>query len=280
MKRQPSKRKSISEEVMSLPILYSKCAGIDLGATFHIVSISDKEKEAKKFGVYTVDLQAIVSYLLAHEIEQVAMESTGNYWKELYRLLEESGISVLLVNGKFTKNPNGKKTDLSDACWIQKLHSVGFLLGSHVPPTDTVYLQALVRLRKNYLNDAVSTKLRMLDRLRLMNFRLDNLLSDSTGKSGTAIIEAIIAGERDATELAKLVDRRVKKSDEEILKALTGNWRHEHVFTLNSLYRTYNHLLSEVKLLEEEIHTFLKEVVSKQYPGEVVDTLVEDKKKL
>jgi len=213
----------------------------------------------KEFGAYTENLHEICHYLKKHEVTSIAMESTGNYWKALFILLQSYGFKVILVNGKFTKNVKGKKTDVLDCQWIQKLHSLGLLEGSFIPDYDTEKLQHFCRHRQSLLEDSASLIPKMQKAMRQSNIRLDNALNDITGVSGRAIIEAIIAGHRDPNYLASLVNYRVRKSKEEIVKALTGDWRDEYVFELKQSYELYLVYHQKIKECDKEIERVLQE---------------------
>ena len=115
---------------IEMDIINPHCAGIDIGSRSHFVAVGQGEKDVQQFGVYADDLVSICNHLKAHGITHVAMESTGSYWQNLYVELSRHGFDVTLCNGKFTKNIKGKKTDVKDARWIQKLHSIGLLSGS------------------------------------------------------------------------------------------------------------------------------------------------------
>src|ERR1022692_1464773 len=113
------------KEFEKMAVLNPRAAGIDIGSKSHWVAIGQNKGDVKEFGVYTEDLLEICQHLKKHDITTVAMESTGNYWKALFILLQANGFNVILVNGRFTKNVKGKKTDVMDCQWIQKLHTLG-----------------------------------------------------------------------------------------------------------------------------------------------------------
>jgi len=219
-----------------MAVVHPHAAGIDIGSKSHWVATGQNKEDVKEFGVYTEDLHAICQHLKDRNVTDVAMESTGNYWKAPFILLQTYGFKVILVNGKYTKNAKGKKTDLLDCQWIQKLHTLGMLEGSFIPDNDTEKLRHFCRHRQSMIEDSASLIPKMQKALRQTNIRLDNALSDITGLSGRAIIEAIIEGHRDPEYLASLIKFRVKKSKEEIIKALTGDWRDEYIFELKQSY--------------------------------------------
>ena len=127
-------------ESLSMEIVNAHAAGIDIGSRSHWVSIGQKATDIREFGVFNEDLKAIADWLSENKITTVAMESTGTYWQALYAVLLAQGFQVILCNGKFTKNIKGRKTDIQDCAWIQKLHSIGLLSGSFLPDEATEQL--------------------------------------------------------------------------------------------------------------------------------------------
>jgi len=246
-----------------MAVVHPRSAGIDIGSKSHWVAIGQNKEDVKEFGAYTEDLHAICKHLKDHNVTDVAMESTGNYWKALFILLQAYGFKVILVNGKFTKNVKGKKTDLLDCQWIQKLHSLGMLEGSFIPDNDTEKLRHFCRHRQSMVEDSASLIPKMQKALRQTNIRLDIALNDITGKSGKAIIEAIIKGHRDPNYLASLVDYRVRTSKEEIAKALTGDYRDEYIFELKQSYELYLFYHKKIDECDKQIEAVLKERISR-----------------
>ncbi len=183
------------EEKVSMEIVNPHCEGIDIGSRSHFVAVGQKEEDVKEFGVFADDLVAICDFLQAHQVTSVAMESTGSYWQALYVELMKAGFEVVLVKGK--------KTDVKDACWIQKLHSIGLLTGSFLPDEQTEILRAYCRQRLNWLDQAARTSSKMQKFLKLLNFRLDVVVRDVCGLTGMKIIKDICAGNLEATSLAK-----------------------------------------------------------------------------
>ena len=135
----------MAKKKMKMDIVNPNCAGIDVGSKSHFVAVGQALEDVKEFGVYAEDLTELCLWLKEHGITSVALESTGNYWQNLYVELEKHGLEVTLCNGKFTKNAKGKKTDVKDCRWIQKLHSLDLLSGSFLPDEITeklrIYLQ-------------------------------------------------------------------------------------------------------------------------------------------
>lgn len=246
----------MEKKKMSLQIVNPNAAGIDVGSRMHVVAVDQSTENVRTFGVYTKDHQEIASYLHCQNITTVAMESTGSYWQTLFSYLQRSGFEVILVSGSQTKNVKGKKTDVIDAIWIQKLHSLGLLSGSFLPNDIMQELRTYYNHRQHLIEQIARYTLKMQKSFRLMNIRLDVALRDITGKSGMTIIEAILAGERDPVYLATLVDIRTKKSSDEIANSLYGTWRTELLFELKAcldLYRHFNLALVECDQVIEKL---------------------------
>jgi transposase len=174
-------------------------AGVDIGANFHLVAIPEDraEENIKKFGPFSSDLHRLADWLTEHQIQTVAMESTGVYWIAVFQILEQRGFEVKLVNAAHVKNLPGRKSDVSDCQWIQQLHTFGLLNGSFRPKDEVCVLRTFLRLRDTLVKDCRSHILRMQKALTEMNVQIHRVLSDITGYTGMAIIRAILAGERD-----------------------------------------------------------------------------------
>ena len=238
-----------------LPIVNAHAAGIDIGSRTHWVAVDQNKENVQSFGVYTQDHQYLIDHLRQYGITSVAMESTGSYWQTLFNALQRAGFDVLLVGGSQTKNVQGRKTDVIDCLWIQRLHSLGLLSGSFLLSDTLQELRTYYYHRQHLIEQLATYTHKMQKALRLMNIRLDVAIRDITGKSGLAIIEAILSGKRDPHELASLVDVRVKKSKEEIAQSLQGWWRQEQLFELGAalnFYKLYQKALLECDGVIEE----------------------------
>lgn len=235
-------------------------AGMDLGSAEHWVCVpSDRAQEnVRRFGVYTEDFRKLSDYLRASRISSVAMESTGVYWIPLYEFLDKAGFEVVLVNARHLKSVAGRpKTDIYDCQWIQRLHSYGLLQGSFRPSDEICELRGLTRHRAELVAEA-GTKIRHMQKaLQQMNIRLDKAVSDITGKTGTMIIERIIAGDRNPVELARLRDSRVHVSEKEIAEALDGNYRSEHLFALKQSFESMIFIQKQMNECDGEIKRVL-----------------------
>lgn len=252
----------MEKKKMQMDIVNPHCAGIDIGSKSHFVAVGQALEDVKEFGVYADDLTAICLHLKEHGVTSVAMESTGNYWQNLYVELEKHGLEVTLANGKFTKNIKGKKTDVKDARWIQKLHSIGLLTGSFLPDQTTETLRTFCRQRQNMLDLAAEASHKMQKYLKLLNFRLDVVVNDICGLTGLAIIADICSGNLDPKELAKHRHGNCHKSEEEIAKALKGNNRADYLFGLKQEFESYNFYQKKVAECDKQITAFLKNQIN------------------
>ncbi|UZR97115.1 IS110 family transposase [Chondrinema litorale] len=241
---------------ISLDIINPNAAGIDIGSKSHFVSIGQDTGDVREFGVYTKDHQEMIKWLRENGVSTIAMESTGTYWQTLFNALQFEGFEVLLVNGRDIKNVKGKKTDVIDCMWIQQLHSLGLLSGSFLPDECTRQLQTYYNHRQGFIRHRAKYTQKMQKALRLMNIRLDIAIRDITGKTGLAIIEAILQGERDPIVLANLSDIRVKKSKSEIALSLEGEWKDDLIFVLQDcldMYKIYKEKVIKVDQMIEQL---------------------------
>jgi len=256
-------------------------AGIDISASMHAVAVPQGRdtEQVKIFGAFTEDLQLIAQWLKHCSVTTVAMESTGVYWKPLFTVLVEEGFEVYLVNAKHVKNITGRKTDMDDAQWIQKLHSCGLLTTSFLPDNETETLRTIVRYRRSLMQDSSRYVLRMEKALELMNIKIHSTISDIMGKTGKAIIEAIINGQRNAGNFIQYIDPRIKAPQSEIIKSLEGTWRHEHLFTLKQCYELYNYLQQKIADCDKEIEMVLQQMSAIHCDGLIEEFPVSSEKK-
>ena len=202
-------------------------------------------------------------WLESKKVTSIAMESTGTYWQNLFSTLIGQGFEVILVNGRQTKNIKGKKTDIKDCQWIQKLHSLGLLSASFLPDSDTDTIRTYSRHRQNLLKQSASCVRRMQKYLRLMNMRLEVVVRDIVGLTGSSIIESFLNGEHKGEELAKLRHYNCKKSQDEISKALQFNGRKDYLFALQQEWNSYKHLQQQIIDTDLQIDKLLKEFIDK-----------------
>ena len=253
----------MKKEKMALDVVNPQAAGIDVGSRSHYVAIGQRDEDVKEFGVYNEDLIALSQWLVENQVKTVAMESTGTYWQSLFTTLQTAGLEVVLCNGKFTKNIKGKKTDVKDCQWIQKLHTLGLLTGSFLPDEATEQLRTYCRHRANLLEQAADTSRKMQKYLRLLNLRLDVVVKDVTGLTGLSIIDAICKGEMSPEKLASLRHGNCKKSEQEIAKALQSNGRKDLLFSLTHEYELYQVFQGKISECDKQIQKLLHEQINR-----------------
>jgi transposase len=244
----------------AMPVLNTNAAGMDIGANEIFVAVpADRDPQPVRcFGTFTDELWALAKWLQQCRIDTVAMEATGVYWIPAHQILEAAGLQVCLVNARYFQNVPGRKTDVSDCQWLQRLHAAGLLRSSFRPAQEVCALRSLTRHRDNLIQLASTHVLHMQKALDQMNVQLHHVLSDITGLSGLAILDAILAGERNPQPLARLRDGRVKASEDTIIQALTGDYRPEHLFTLKQSLAAYRHYQKLIADCDREIEQALK----------------------
>ena len=235
---------------LNLDVVHPDAAGIDIGNESHYVAVPpDRDAEpVRQFACFTEDLRRMAGWLKSRGIDTVAMQSTGVYWLPAYEILIEEGLEVFLVNARHTKNLPGRKTDVQECQWLLQLHTFGLLNNSFRPPEEICVLRAYWRQRAEHVASATACIQRMQKVLTEMNVQLANVISDISGWTGLAIIQAILAGERDRYQLADLADARIQATREEIARSLEGNWRKELLFILQqelNLYHIYQQQIAE-----------------------------------
>lgn len=212
------------DEAEGFPVLRANVAGIDLGSQSHWVcapAVAGGGREVQEFGATTPELEKMVGWLQERKVVSVAMESTGVYWIPPEEVLERHGLEVLLVDAReLARVPGRKKTDRLDCKWIQRLHSCGLLRGSFRPKEEINMLRTLVRDKANLVAERADWIRRMQKSLDQMNVRVHRAVADIEGKTGMSIMKAILAGERDANQLAKFRDPRCQQSVEQIAETM------------------------------------------------------------
>jgi len=261
-------KKSVGE--LSLEFIEPNAAGIDVGAREIYVAVPrDRDPEPVRcFSTFTEDLRAIAMWLKRCGVVTVAMESTGVYWIPLYEVLEEAGLRVCLVNSRHVKHVPGRKSDVSDCQWLQYLHTVGLLRSSFRPEAAICALRALSRHRSNLVEAAAVHVQHMQKALTQMNLQIHHVLSDITGKSGLAIVDAILSGKRDPEQLAKLADGRIQAERETVIKSLVGNYRSEHLFTLRQSLEAYRHYQKMLVDCDREIEQHMSQLPNQPNGGQ------------
>ena len=241
----------------NLPVLDPQAAFVDVGSERMHVSIAGGSPEV--FGATTGELHRLRDWVQERGVHSVAMEATGVYWLPLYGVLEAAGLRVLMVNGKHTRNLPGRKTDMQDCQWGATLHAHGLLRGGFVPPAHIRQLQDYLRLRQDHLTLAASHVQHMQKALERMNVKLHDVISNLVGVSGLAVVEAILAGERDTDRLLALCDRQIqKRKAAEVKEALRGTWSEEHLFALRQALESWRHYQSQIQACDQQIHAVLE----------------------
>src|SRR6516225_6806793 len=249
-----------------------RVAGVDVGSKEHWVCAPVREGEGGEVGVFgatTAQLEKMATWLIERRVESVALESTGVYWVAVYEVLEARGLKVRLVDSRaLARVPGRPKTDRRDCQWIQRLHSCGLLPGAFRPPEQICMLRTLVRDKGNLVAEQGDWVRRMQKSLEQMNVRVHRAVADLTGATGMALVRAIVNGERDARQLAKLRDRRCHKSEEEIAEQLTGHWREDHLFSLGQALKMYEAIQERIQDYERAILEKLREMEREECRGE------------
>jgi len=260
MKRQRRRepRPRISPSVLER--INPHAAGIDCGSAEHFVAVPPDRDETpiRSFATFTGDLHRLADWLTACRVTSVAMEATGVYWIPIYEILDARGFTVLLVNARHVKNVPGRKSDVSDCEWLRDLHIVGLLRGSFRPTDGIVALRAYLRHRETLIQTAGSQVQRMQKALVQMNVQLPLVVSDITGVTGLRILRDIVAGRTDPHALARHRDHRCHASEDEIVAALTGNYRPEHLFGLRQNLEAFDHSQQLLAACDTAIETHLQ----------------------
>jgi transposase len=243
------------------PVLEPNAAGIDLGAREVYVAVAPERDSdpVRVFQTFTEDLNKLSDWLEQCGVKTVAMESTGVYWIPLFEILERRGLNPCLVDARHMKNVPGRRTDWQECQWLQYLHSVGLLRSAFRPDDEVCAVRALARHRQGLVEMAIQHVQHMQKALTQMNLQIHHVIDDLTGMTGMAIVDAIVGGQRDARELAKLRDPRIKADVETIRKSLVGHWREEHLFTLKQSRDLYVAYQGQIAACDREIETRLQQ---------------------
>jgi transposase len=244
----------------SMSSVHPDAGAIDVGATMHVAAVSPGRdpEPVRSFGTFTGDLYRLTDWFAQCGIKTVVMESTGVYWIPIYEILEQRGFEVRVVNARDAKHVPGRKTDVSDASWLQRLHEFGLLRGSFRPQGAIAALRAYLRHRERLLDYAAAHIQHMQKALTQMNLQIHHVISDITGATGMRIIRAIVAGERDPDTLASYRDIRCHSSAETVRRALVGNYREEHLFGLAQAVELYEIYQAKVATCDEKIADVLE----------------------
>lgn len=246
-----------------MQVINPQAAGIDIGSTQHWVCVPPgsvpPDQLVRRFGAFTEQLDELVGWLQACEVNTVAMESTGVYWIALYQKLAQAGLEVLLVNARHVRHVPGRKTDMKDCQWLQQLHAYGLLRGAFRPSEGICQVRSLVRHRGNLVSVAAQQIQWMQKALQQMNVLLHHVVSDLDGQTGLRIIDAIVGGERDPERLIELRDERIRRSTPaEMLAALRGDWREEHLLVLGQALEAYRFFQQQIAACDVKLQAVLQ----------------------
>ena len=245
-----------------MQILYPRCCALDVHkqtvvACLRLAVDGKVSKEVRTFQTTTASLIALSDWLAENKCTHIAMEATGVYWKPVWHVLADGEFQLVLANAAHVKNVPGRKTDVSDAEWLVDLLAHGLIRASFVPDTPTQELRALLRTRKQLVREQSSHVLRVQKTLEDANIKLDSVISELMGKSGRAMIEALIAGERDPAKLARLADGRLKASPTQLREALRGRVTKNHRFLLRLHLKQIDALDAAIVTIDRQVEADL-----------------------
>lgn len=244
-----------------LSVVNNNTAGIDIGSRKIFIGIADNP--VRSFDTFTDSFFDALNYLKEQNIQSVAMEATGVYWVSFFDMLEQAGFEVFLIKADQAKNIPGRKTDVADCQWIQQLHSYGLLRPSFIPPQHIRTLRTFVRQRRTNIQLASDHIRRAHKALELMNIKLQNVISQINGKSGLAVLNAIIEGHRDIEYLVSLCDISILKTKKEkVIQSLKGNFSDENIFLLKQAVDGYLFYLQQVDQCDKQIEAYLNLITS------------------
>lgn len=266
-----------------LEIKFPKSAGVDIGATLMQVCVPPTmaDDNNRSFGTTTGELYKLIDWLCDLGIDHVAMEATGVYWIPLFLMMKKANLNPILLNAADVKNYTARKTDVNDAEWLMTLMRYGMVKPSFQVDDVERKLRNYTRHRESLISITSDVIRRMQKCMELMNIKLTEVISDITGKSGMAILEAILSGERDSVALSNLADPRCQKSKDEIAKALEGTWNEELLFMLGQHLEQYKLLRRQVADLDSQLQSAMDDMAARACiarEGEIIDVIRCNKK--
>ncbi len=248
-----------------MEVTFTHCAGLDVHKKTVVACCitpgakGEKQIEVRTFGTMTVDLLALSDWLTSKQITHVAMESTGEFWKPIYNLLE-GNFEILVVNAKHIKNVPGRKTDVKDAEWIAELLRHGLVRGSFIPPQAQRDLRDLTRQRTNLVQDRATVVNRLQKVLEWANIKLSSVATDVTGVSARAMLEAIVQDQVDPAALSELARGRLRKKRDALEQALTGAVRDHHRFMIGQHLTQIDFLDQQIAAFDEQITAAMQDM--------------------
>lgn len=255
-------------------LIRPNAAGMDIGSREHYVAVPEGRStpSVRTFGCTTSELREMAAWLRSCGVDTVAMEATGVYWVPVYEVLEDAGIEPFLFDGRQTRHVSGRKSDVQDCQWSQKLHSYGLLTRAFRPAKQIASMRSYWRQREGIVESCARQIHLMHKALEQMNVQLHKAVSDVTGVTGMRILRAIIAGERDVDALARLRHRHVKATEQEVARALEGTYRPEHMFALTQALQGYDFFQQQLVACDQALERHLQQLPSAPNPSSVPPT--------
>lgn len=241
-------------------IVHRNVAGIDVGNESHFVAVDPRQADqpVREFGSWTDGLRQMVDWLKSCQVQRVVLQTTGVYWIPVQDVLEKAGFEVAVVDARGTKNLPGRKSDVQECQWIRKLDIYGLLRGCFQVPDSIRSIRTIWRLRQRWVEETGRSIQQMQKALTLMNVQLANAITDLSGQTGMAILRAIVGGERNPWTLAKLRDKRIQASEDEIAHSLQGNWREDVLFELEQVLAAYDFQLQQIEKCEQQLEKYMQ----------------------
>lgn len=241
-------------------VVHQNVAGIDVGNESHFVAVDPRvaEPAVREFGSWTAALHEMARWLKECGVKRAVMQTTGVYWISLQDVLEKEGFEVAVVDARGTRNLPGRKSDVQECQWVRKLDIYGLLRKSFQVPETTRAIRTIWRLRQRWVEDCGRSIQQMQKALTTMNVQLANTISDISGKTGMAILRAILKGERDPWELAKLRHERIQATEEEMVHSLQGNWREDVLFELGQVVAGYDFQQQQITACDQRLEQYMK----------------------
>lgn len=252
----------------ALHVVHPHAAAVDVHSDNHVACVGPDQ--VRTFGAYSADLDALADWFVQAGVTTIVLESTGVYWIPLFVLLEARGFEVFLIEPSQASHCGARpKTDVLDCQWLQRLHTYGLLRPSFRPPDAVLAPRGYGRQRQMLVRYASHHVQHMQKSLEQMNVKLTEVVSSIVGVTGTAIIAAILAGERDPNQLAKLRHETCARSEQEIALALEGTWRPEHLFALKQAFELYRYLHVQIDECDQQIARALDRLPDRSGGAEV-----------
>ena len=242
-----------------MEVINDRCAGLDVGKDEVVACIrvpddaGGRHQELRTFPTFSSGLESLATWLQDHDVTQVVMEATGQYWKPIWYVLEERGLELLLVNARHVKILPGRKTDVGDAAWLCELAEHGLLRGSFVPPAAIRELRDLTRYRKRLIQTHTAECQRIHKTLEDASIRLGSVASDVLGVSGRAMLRALLDGERDPKVLAELARGRLRSKLPALREALRGRFSAHHALLVRLALDHIEQLERSITALDAEV---------------------------